>query len=604
MIRTLSVLLFLSLATRVAAAPQAFAPALALFHTDSVDNSFGTVRVSVNGRGFGSSAVSGSFSPADCGTLAGGSFVVFISNGQSFVTTDVVLWSDVQIVVNLTLDVASRTPLSARVCTPDGQSQVTVGKWQYEHIDVEVTPTVPAFPLAVAVDAATNVWLNEEFHTQLKSWSGSLWTRLTIPQFQDPSQDPPNYIFAKNNPDQPTPLSVLGETIFVDAQGRVWLTESGSSPYTGIYPNHSRVVMYDPTSQQFRAYNIPGDRNGVFGLAWDAGRNRMWFTETELARTGSSVTEIAYPARLTSFDPDCVGSLTCAGPVYNNYFNFNGNSAKWMCAGGSPGSTTTAPTVGTCVDTSTNTVTTRQCFTNNDCIFARLRCASSVVDDFWCFHEHPIPESAGNYGRTVVPAQVLVHSDGTIWYTSWWGGNHIGRLDPQTGVFQQYPLPAPTAPDPIFGTGPSTLTEKASGNVWVALTREPAIARFNYARRDDPLCLALDSLSGQNPCITLFPLPIDFTAQGPHSTALDGAGNVWVSVRQKLNSKDDCTPRSTIGFAQNATNRILMFPPLYYADSGTCVAVSGARLAYDPTTRGMWFADFFRRRIERIRPLS
>ena len=42
--------------------------------------------------------------------------------------------------------------------------------------------------------------------------------------------------------------------------------------------------------------------------------------------------------------------------------------------------------------------------------------------------------------------------------------------------------------------------------------------------------------------------------------------------------------------------------PKSRAHGGGCTAFGGAGMAYDPVTGGMWFTDFFRRRLGRVRP--
>jgi hypothetical protein len=100
---------------------------------------------------------------------------------------------------------------------------------------------------------------------------------------------------------------------------------------------------------------------------------------------------------------------------------------------------------------------------------------------------------------------------------------------------------------------------------------------------------------------------VDLQREHPQFTEVDGDGNVWVSLAQKLVYKNDCSTTTSLGFVQAGTNRALMFAPLSAAypmfdASGNCIAFSGARVAYDSATRGMWFADYHRQRIGRIRP--
>jgi hypothetical protein len=386
--------------------------------------------------------------------------------------------------------------------------------------------------------------------------------------------------------------------------------------------------MYDPTAGVIRTLNVPGDRNGLFGLSWDPLRGKIWFTQTRRSMQVNIFTEaVAQKARLTSFVPECIGAGICnpSNPNYSvenwqSLFDFDASAATWTCLGGS----TSPPAVGTCQNASGNNG--RKCFTNQDCVLSNVVCPSNVVYDYWCFHEYEIPDTPQ---RVTSPAHALAHSDGTIWYSAYWGGNHIGRLDPGTGVWQQYPLPDPVdqascnyngcdcffdTPNPpcpwrccgylLIHTGPWSVVEESSRNVALSFQNQPAVGRFDFSRANDPACLALDG-QGQNPCISHYFIPNhDPDTQSIHSAATDVAGNVWLS---QGGGEVNCAQLTSVGFLQVNTNRVLMFPPLsfYPKMSGnppTCTAAGPAGLASDPTSSGMWFADFFRHRLGRIRP--
>jgi len=614
------------------AGPQTHSPALGLYHVDAGDNPSGTVQVSVNGSGFGA-AQAGTFALANCGTAAGGAFAVVYSGlvpvftARSTVATEVSAWTDRQIVVKLTSSIGAMGTLSVRICTASGSStNAAITKWTYEHVDVPPSAGTNPAPLAVARETGGNVWLNEEFHNQVKRYSPvtTLFTAFNPPQVSGPG------IFAWDGPfgDIRTPTSIGGEDIIVDPLGRVWLSETGSAPYEGVHPNHSRIIMYDPTIGNVRTLNIPGDRNGVFGLSWDALRNRIWFTESRRSMRIDIFTEaVAKKARVTSFDPLCVGAVWC-NPANPNYgvpnwqgnFSFDADAATWICQGGS----TSPPVVGTCekIGGSNNG---QKCFTNHDCVMSHLVCPPGGGYDYWCFHEYEIPDTAGG---VLLPAHVLAHSDGTVWYSAYWGGDHLGRLDPAAGTFQQYPLPDPVdqstcnygacdcffdTPNPpcpfrccsylLLGSGPWSVVEESSRDVALSFQNQPAVGRFDFSRANDPACLALDG-QGQNPCLSLSFVPVfDPDAQFPHSTALDGSGNAWLSLSNGLDT--DCTSLTSVGYKQVSTGRLLMFPPLsFYPKTvgGSCIGFSGAGMAFDPSTGGMWIADFFRKRLVRIRP--
>jgi sugar lactone lactonase YvrE len=621
------VVLIAGLSGVAVAGPQAYSPALALFHTDNGDNPSNTVQVSITGTGFGA-AQAGTFAAADCGTAAGGAFAIVYSGFVAIFTANsndsnqVSAWTDRQIVLKLNAANGNASALSVRVCTPAGKSTTAaITKWVYEHVDVPPSSGTNALPLSMTRDAGGNVWVNEEFHRQMKRLTNVQWTLFSIPQLTPPG------IFALlfNGVDIRTPTSELGEDIIVDSLNRVWLSEGGKTPYQGTNPNHGRIVMYDPGAAVIRTLNVPGDNNGIFGLSWDAARGKIWFTESRRSRREAPNPEVvAYRARLTSFDPICVGNYTCPNPP--NYaipnwvgnFDFDGNAATYTCAGGS----TSPPVVGTCQNGNPNI--NRKCFTNQDCVLANLRCPAGGYD-YWCFHEYEIPDTAG---VVTIPSHVLAHSDGTVWYSAYWGGNHVGRLDPATGTFQQYPLADPAdkascdygscycffpngqeaCPQRcclyvLLGQGPWSLVEESSRNVSMSFQNQAAVGRFDFSRANDPACSTLDG-SGQNPCVTYDFVPnLDPDTQYPHSAQVDAAGNVWLT--EVTSADTDCTALTSVGYRQVSTGRVLMFPPLsfYPKMSGTtCTAFGGAGMAYDPVTGGMWFTDFFRKRLGRVRP--
>jgi hypothetical protein len=248
-------------------------------------------------------------------------------------------------------------------------------------------------------------------------------------------------------------------------------------------------------------------------------------------------------------------------------------------------------------------------------------CPANNVYDYWCFREYEIPDTNG---AVSIPNHVLAHSDSTIWYTAYFGGNHLGRLDPSTKQFQVYPLPQPrdeascnygscicffgeTCPHRccaylIQGLGPGSVAEEASRNVVMSFQYQPAVGRFDFSRANDPACTQLDA-NGQNPCVSFSFLPsFNPGTQSGHSAAVDGNGNVWLTTN---GPSSDCSTLTSVAYQQATTNRMLAFPPLSFYQqiiNGVCVGFQGAGMAYDPSTGGMWFADFSRHRIGKMQP--
>ena len=215
------------------------------------------------------------------------------------VATDasVTTWADQTVIFNLPPNAPSGT---VALQTPQGTSaKIPLEVYAYDAFPI---PGTNVFPLAVAVDSLHRVWVSSEFHFDifhvLDPASGA-FTVLSIPKPVDPGPFATRLL----NTDQRTQMSELGEDILVDDRGRIWLTEGGGLLYerrpdgSGQNPNHSRIVCYDPAAPPnagFRVYAIPGDRNEVIGMAWDARQGRLWF-----AQGGREA-----GARLWSFDPE------------------------------------------------------------------------------------------------------------------------------------------------------------------------------------------------------------------------------------------------------------------------------------------------------------
>jgi streptogramin lyase len=582
-------------------APQLFAPALAVFHEVAGEDP--GVFLSLQGTALGE-PLGGTFEPADCGSRAGGRFVVLRDDGGAIVfrarSTDAAetnSWTNARILVRSPSSAAAAA--TAQVCAPELSSEpVPVLRYAYDHFDLPPSPGTNAVPLAVAADAAGRVFVNEEFHTQLK-WLGPAgsWAQLDLPQAPGPG------IFAQTVfGDTRSRIATFGEAILVDPAGRVWLTESGPGPYDGPNPNHSRIVMLDPGTSSVTAFNVPGDDNGALGLAWDEARHRIWFTQGRRASPDVPAA-IVHEARLSSFDPDRI--------VPDNVFDFAPGETCLKDAG--------AP-VGTCSGT-----THRRCATDHDCVLADRVCPPGGADDGPCFREYELPADAG----VVLPSHLLVHSDGSIWYSAYWGGNHIGRLDPSTGSIQRFPLPDPEGKRAcdygscscfsgdaslrcpqncclylLLGWGPWSLVEDRAGAVLFCGQTGLEVAAFDVGRLANAECRSLDR-SGRNPCIRQWPVPGAAPATDlVHSIALDADGRVWVTSSPDLGHESDPLHPASVGFLDPPSGRIHMLPPLslfpYTDGTGRFVSFGGAGIAVDGGG-AIWFADFYRHRLGRLR---
>jgi streptogramin lyase len=246
--------------------------------------------IELRGRGFGAPA-------------SGSALVIEGGSGRSTLSStaaEVRVWQDDRIAATLPAAVGSGT---VRVETAQGPSAaVPLDVYRYDFVSIPPTPGTNAVPLAVALDGAGRVWVDQEFHLDfqvLDPGTGRV-TAIGIPKPPNPGPFATT-IFG----DQRTQISVLGEGILVDPAGRVWFTQGGGYLYDGAFPNHSRIVSYEPASGHFRIYNVPGDQNEVIGIAWDASRGRVWFAQGGTKAGG----------RLASFDPERV--------PFDNTFDFS-----------------------------------------------------------------------------------------------------------------------------------------------------------------------------------------------------------------------------------------------------------------------------------------
>jgi streptogramin lyase len=499
-------------------------------------------------------------------------------------TTDRIMrWTDRLILVALTdLD---WSPVSVSVKTPRSRSARAAARtFSYDRYDTHS----PAIPLAIEVDDAGRVFLNEEFHTDVTTWlpdRGSA-TQLSCPESPSPG------VFAQNlYGDSPTQMSMLGEDVVLGAAGTVWFTEGGADNYNGAYANHSRLIAHDPVTRRLSVYTVPGDNNQVYGAAWDAGRHRLWFVTAGLAYNcipwfGCSQ---ALPPRLVSFDPSRITPDDA----------FGCETSGLTCNGGSP------TTAGTC-----SNVPTRACVTARDCVLAEQWCPAGAEDDGACFREYPI-QGTQRAGHLVIDAV------GAVWYTAYAGGNHLGRLDPTTGAVKVFPLPPPRQGS-VFGSAVWEIAVKQNGNIVFTEHADAEIGEFDIAQVDNPACLSLDA-TGHNPCIRTLSLS-DHDPEGRvmHSLAVDEADDTWFTHGGGAVEPADPLRTPEIGYATARWSGIVMLPPLslysFTSDgranycglrtAGAYVRSAPTGIAIDAGSGDIWFADSCRHQLGRLRPLS
>lgn len=95
--------------------------------------------------------------------------------------------------------------------------------------------------------------------------------------------------------------------------------------------------------------------------------------------------------------------------------------------------------------------------------------------------------------------------DGQIWWIGQWL-DILGRLDPETGAMEEFPLPS--------GARPHSVNIGPDGAVWYTGNRNATMGRF-------------DPATGQ---ITEYPMP-DAAARDPHTAEFDADGILWFSLQ-------------------------------------------------------------------------
>src|SRR6266446_3708676 len=116
------------------------------------------------------------------------------------------------------------------------------------------------------------------------------------------------------------------------------------------------------------------------------------------------------------------------------------------------------------------------------------------------------------------PHDPLATTDGALWYTGQMA-NVLGRLDPKTGQFKEYPLKT-------AHSGPHGLVEDKSGNIW-------------YTGNTGALLGKLDPKTG---AVTEYKMP-DPEAKDPHTLVFDKSGILWFTV-QNANRIGRLDPKS------------------------------------------------------------
>jgi virginiamycin B lyase len=104
------------------------------------------------------------------------------------------------------------------------------------------------------------------------------------------------------------------------------------------------------------------------------------------------------------------------------------------------------------------------------------------------------------------PHDPAVGADGALWFTEQMQ-NKIGRVDPETGAFKEYPLK-------VENSGPHGLVADREGNIWFT---------GNFAGY-------IGKLDPKTGAVTEYKLP-DAKAEDPHTAVFDAKGILWFTVQ-------------------------------------------------------------------------
>jgi virginiamycin B lyase len=116
--------------------------------------------------------------------------------------------------------------------------------------------------------------------------------------------------------------------------------------------------------------------------------------------------------------------------------------------------------------------------------------------------------------RTRQPHDVIVDSDGTVWYASF-GEAILGKLDPKTGKTTEYPMPV-LKPGKIIGNLDLEFDEDQ--NLWIAMTFQGAVAKFDRKTEQFKIYKLPPEMDGDYR---------ELTFVSPNHSKIDG--KVWVN---------------------------------------------------------------------------
>jgi len=529
----------------------------------------------------------------------------------------VVVWGDEQVVVKLPSDLDGAR---ATIVTPvDRSRRVRADYYAHDQYDTRAVSGPNDSPAILIVDGAGRAWVNAEFKSNRYFFDPALGALRPALYPQAP---PPPPFQQLCNP-LTTPITCFpgvdppsAAAIALDDQGRVWLPEGGWTPAPDVTRNHARVVMYDPAGHVVRLYNLPGDHNGVQGIAWDRVRRRVWVAQTNELRFGTY-------GNLLKFDPegvpheDFTWDFTSPPPSAPSQFTF---PATATCNGATP------TTFGTC-----SNAPAQPCADPDDCVRAELFCAPGVTDDSGCYRQYPL-----GIGQ---PAHVTVHPDGHVWFAVYGFafGTQLGRLDPTTGGVELFPLAlppfTPSVPIPfglVFGLriAPWDIQVGRDGSIVATEFSANRIAVFAKRSMGSTDCLSLSPPEGEscdavhepdgsitlnprctNPCIVerLVPGTFEPDASNPPLTyrAVGTLGGFAIDRRRNVWMRYGYMDRRGAFYLMPPLLELYRTPSTPVGDfpTGTFLHDGIGDPSIDDKTGDIWAADYRGHRLNRLRRL-
>lgn len=221
-------------------------------------------------------------------------------------------------------------------------------------------------------------------------------------------------------------------------------------------------------------------------------------------------------------------------------------------------------------------------------------CATQRVPG--CHERFALPQANSS------PMGLVLDGNGDVWFTEY-VGNRIGRVDPDTGVITELPLPPPIArqgPGAYVGAGPFDIDIDPNGNLWVTEQFDATISMIRPSLMATNDCTRLDALQ-RNPCLTevwVGSNGLDNQTVSYLSAGLDGL--IWFTISANQAGLSTLPPVtgdniSTIGIVSTTqANAVALIPPL-----PGVLNISG--IAQDRITREVWFGEYSARQIARLR---